>query len=118
MMGRRNDVPSLLCASDFFLLPSLHENLSNALLEACHAGCPPIATEVGGNPEVVEHGVSGLLIAPNDSSSLEQAIGTMISRPDLRKAMGKSARMRIEREFSLDLTARRLAEVYGSLLGT
>src|SRR5690606_7296629 len=70
-IGHTNSVEKYLSISDFFIFPSLHENLSNALIEAMSYQLPVIATDVGGNTEVLQKG-GGLLIKPNDPNDLAE----------------------------------------------
>ena len=77
-LGKRNDVPELLLSSDLCVLPSLSEGLSNALIEYMAAGKPVIATRVGGNPDVIEDGVNGILVEAKDSGALSQKILQLI----------------------------------------
>lgn len=89
-LGRRLDVPRLLASGDVFVFPSLHENLSNALLEAMAQGLPAVATRVGGNTEVLARG-GGLLVEPRDPAGLAVAVDLMINDPSRRAALGAQA---------------------------
>ena len=84
-VGEQSDVPSYLLASDFFVMPSLHENHSIALLEACAAKLPIISTNVGGNAEIVYHKRNGVLIDKNCPNELCSEIRNMISNTEFRK---------------------------------
>ena len=79
---------NLNAMSDIFVLPSFHENLSFALLEAMSAGLPVIATAVGGNPEVVADGLTGRLVPPHDADALAQCILQLSADASLRERMG------------------------------
>jgi len=100
-LGRRTDVPAILADADIFVLSSLTEGLSNALLEAMAAGKPVVATRVGGNPEVVVEGVTGLLVPSRDSTAMSAAILRLSESPELRIAMGSAGRERVAGYFSL-----------------
>ena len=99
-LGFRSDVSELLAASTVSVLPSLSEGLSNVLLESMAAGVPVVATRVGGNPEVVEHGVTGLLVPPADAAGLAQAITLLLEHPHLAMCYGQAARQRVRERFS------------------
>ncbi len=88
--------------ADVFCLPSLYEGFPLAILEAMAAGLPVIASRVAGNPEAVEHGASGLLVEPEDAAGLAAALGELLADPDRRRQMGEAARLRVEREFSIE----------------
>ncbi|MDR3574709.1 MAG: glycosyltransferase [Anaerolineaceae bacterium] len=116
LLGRREDIPDLLNACDFFVFPTLFENLSNALLEAMHGARSVIATTVGGNPELVIDGVTGVLIPANDSDALAQKIAMFSENKELCKTMGQEGRERVIAHFSLDQTIESLSNLYGSML--
>jgi L-malate glycosyltransferase len=116
LCGRRDDVYDLLLASDFFIFPSWHENLSIALLEAGHAGLPSIATNVGGNPEIIINKVTGILVPPNDTIALAQAVRYLLDNPDQMKEMGTAARQTITDAFSLDTMTKEIDVVYRKML--
>jgi glycosyltransferase involved in cell wall biosynthesis len=99
-LGIRHDVGDLLAAADLFCMPSLWEGMPLALIEAMLAGVAPVASRVGGIPEVVEAGVSGLLVDPLNVRELEVALATLIADPSLRRSMANAARERAERVFS------------------
>lgn len=95
-----------------FALPSYAEGMPMALLEAMSWGLPVIATPVGGVPQVVEHGVNGLLVTPGDIEGLAAALARLLSEPPLRESLGAAARLTIETRFSLDTALDRLGELY------
>ena len=95
-----------------FALPSYAEGMPMALLEAMSWGLPVIATPVGGVPQVIEHGVNGLLVAPGDTDGLAAALARLLSEPALRESLGAAARRTIETRFSLDTALERLGELY------
>ena len=116
MLGRRDDIPNLLSACDFFVFPSLHENFSNALLEAMHAERAVIATATGGNLELVLDGITGALIPVDDSYQLSQAISHFTANPEMCSKMGRNARTRVIQQYSLEHTVQKLSELYNSML--
>lgn len=99
-LGHRTDVPDLLAASDLFVLPSLYEGSSLAVLEAMASGKPIISTAVGGTDELLLHGESGLLVPARDAGALASAIQTALSDPSLRNRLGAAARERAANHFS------------------
>jgi sugar transferase (PEP-CTERM/EpsH1 system associated) len=116
MPGDRSDIPALLRAMHIFLLPSLAEGISNTVLEAMATGLPVVATDVGGNPELVRHGVSGYLVPLQDEVRLAQAVSELVDNPQLRQAMGRSALERINTEFDWGKTVNNYLAVYDDLL--
>jgi len=114
--GRRDDVRSLLASSDFFVLPTLHENLSFAILEAMCAGKAVLTTCVGGNPEVVVHGQTGVLVPPGSPETLAHALESLADDPATRRRMGQAGRARVEEHFSMSVLAKRLDAVYQEVL--
>ncbi len=99
LLGTRQDVPALLAAADLFVLPSLWEGLSMALVEAMASALPIVATEVSGTRQVLTHGETGLLVPPGDSEALARAIAAMLADPARAAAMGEAARHHIETNF-------------------
>ena len=92
LAGQRSDVSDLLPAFDVFALPSQTEGLSIALLEACATGLAVVATRVGGNPEIIQDGQTGILIAVDDNDGLRDAIGRLLRDASLRDRLGGAAR--------------------------
>jgi sugar transferase (PEP-CTERM/EpsH1 system associated) len=92
MLGERHDVPRILRGLDVFALTSLNEGISNTILEAMAAGLPVVASRVGGNPELVEDGVTGTLFPAGDTAALAEAITSYLSAPERRAAHGAAAR--------------------------
>jgi sugar transferase (PEP-CTERM/EpsH1 system associated) len=99
-VGSSDEVPELLNAMDVFALTSISEGMSNTLLEAMATGLPVVATNVGGNPEVVE-GSSGWLFQPRDAETLAARLVLLASQENLRSRYGVAARERVVRSFSL-----------------
>lgn len=100
-LGERSDVHELLLASDIFVLPSHEEGFSNAILEAMAAELPIVATDVGGNSEAVEDGISGMIVPPRDPQALAVAIAALLQDERKRHTMGEAARRSLEERFSL-----------------
>jgi glycosyltransferase involved in cell wall biosynthesis len=99
--GFRLDVPELLGDVTVAVHPSLSEALSNAVLESMAAGIPVVATHVGGTPEIIEDGVTGLLVPPRDSAALAHAVCRILQDRDLAARVGHAGRRRIVEHFSL-----------------
>lgn len=114
--GERRDVPEVMRGLDCFVLPSLAEGISNTILEAMSSGLPVIATEVGGNPDLIEHGRTGLLVPAGDAAALAQALGVLAADPARARALGLAARQQVEREFSLAAMVDAYQAMYDSLL--
>jgi len=116
-LGWRPDVPDVLRAADVVAIPSLHEGLPLAVLEAMACGRPVVATPVGGVTEAVEDGHTGLLIPPNEPEALAKAICTLLDDESLRCRLGQQARVAIEKHFSLPRVIERVEHLYQELLG-
>lgn len=112
LLGFRRDVSSLLAMADVFALPSRWDALPTALLEAMAAGLPVVATRTGGIPEIVEEGVSGLLVPPGDPARLAAALDRILTEPLLARRLGDGARDRVRRDFSRDRWCERLSALY------
>lgn len=91
--GQRSDVADLLPGLDIFTLPSQTEGVSIALLEACATGLPIVATRVGGNPEIIRDGTTGMLVSPSDVPALQSALDTLLSHAERRQLLGDNARL-------------------------
>jgi glycosyltransferase involved in cell wall biosynthesis len=116
-LGNRHDVPDLLAASDIFVLPSLWEGLSMALLEAMASGLPVVASKVSGTVQAIIPNQTGLLVPPGDVERLTEAIRQLLSDPVRAQAMGAAARRRVEAEFSAKKQANEHLALYHRLLG-
>lgn len=114
--GDRSDVPDLLRAMDLFVLPSLAEGISNTVLEAMATGLPVVATHTGGNPELVEEGVTGRLFPVGDHRALAEILIRMIEEPAAARAMGRAARTRILDRFDWQQTVEEYLAVYDATL--
>ncbi len=114
--GLRSDVPELLAGVTVSVLPSLTEGLSNTILESLATSVPVVATNVGGNPEIVVDGSTGLLVPPRDAAALAGAISALLSNPARATRMGEAGRRRVEEHFSLEAMVRKTERLYESLL--
>ena len=117
LAGARTDVAACMQAMDVFVLPSLTEGISNTILEAMACGLPVIATDVGGNPELVDAGRTGVLVPPSNPSALADAMLQMLDEPTASR-MGKAGRVRIEQHFSLDAMVASYSKLYDAALST
>jgi sugar transferase (PEP-CTERM/EpsH1 system associated) len=114
LVGERHDIAALLRALDVFVLPSIAEGMSNTLLEAMATGLPVIATRVGGNGQLVEHGVNGTLVPVQDASALAAAIGGYLGDRRRRACHGEASRRRAVERFGLDHMRAAYEELYGA----
>jgi glycosyltransferase involved in cell wall biosynthesis len=110
--GYRRDMDRVYSVVDLLVLPSLSEGLPNVVLEAMAHGIAVVGTRVGGVPEVIEDGLSGLLVPSADAGALARAIVTLLLDPALRRAMGEAGRERVERRFSIATRAEQTLSVY------
>jgi glycosyltransferase involved in cell wall biosynthesis len=116
-LGDRNDVRELLRGFDLFVLSSLSEGYSMALLEACAVALPIVATTVGGNGEIVHDGGTGRLVPPGDPTALANAMLDLLRNPEQALALGRSARAWVEQHGSLEAMAMRYASIYRGSTG-
>ena len=115
-LGFRDDVPSILSVMDVFVLPSLSEGLSVALLEAMAAGIPTIATRVGGNPELVIDQRTGFLIPPRDTETLASKLLILLQDKELSRTLGDNGRKRVKDSFSFEAMVNNYQQLYERLL--
>lgn len=117
MAGTRDDVPAVLAASDVLVVPSESETAGLTALEAGAARLAVVATRVGGLPEAVDDGVTGLLVPPRDERALARAVLDVLSDPARASAMGDAGRERVEREFSSERLVADMTSIYERFLG-
>jgi glycosyltransferase involved in cell wall biosynthesis len=110
------EVTEWLRAMDIFVLPSLSEALSNALMEAMACGCPVVASNVGGNPELVRNGETGLLFKPGDVERLAVALQVLVENQSLRERLADAGAKFVQERFSIRASAERMGEIYEQLL--
>jgi glycosyltransferase involved in cell wall biosynthesis len=114
--GQREDVPQIMAETDISVLPSLSESFSNSLLESMAHGLPVIATNVGGNPEVITNGVDGILVPPQDPGAIATEMIRLLEFPEIGRRLGESARKKVIRQYALDRLLNRTESLYMSLL--
>ncbi len=117
-LGLRRDVPALLALADVVVQPSLEEGFCNAILEAMAAGKPVVATRVGGNPEAVVEGETGLLVPPGDAPALAGGLRVVLADAALRARLGDAARRRARERFDVEVMVRAYEQAYERLLIT
>jgi sugar transferase (PEP-CTERM/EpsH1 system associated) len=116
LVGYREDVQALLQEADVFVLTSRTEGLALTLLEAMAAGLPIVATDVGGNREVVAPGETGLVVPPGSPTAVAEALLSLIDDPPRAAAMGRAGRQRVERLFDIRTMVTRYQTLYDALL--
>ena len=113
LLGHRRDVPQVLASLDLLVLPSYaHEGIPQIILQAQAMSRAVVATTIGGIPEVVEDGVTGLLVPPRDADALAQKITLLLENPARREELGRAARLGIEKNHTLDAMGIRLLNLY------
>jgi len=111
-LGTRHDIPECLAVLDLFVLPSLNEGMGRALVEAMAVGCPVVATRVGGIPDVVADGTTGLLVPPRDDRALAEAILTLLRDRSRRAAYGEAARRYVDGRFDIETMVHNIERLY------
>jgi glycosyltransferase involved in cell wall biosynthesis len=115
-LGLRQDIGRLLSIMDIFVLPSLSEGLSVATLEAMASAKPVVATRVGGNPELVIEGETGMLVPSEDSGALAQSITTLLLDKDRARTFGQNGRRRVEQRFHINMMIDEYQKLYWKCL--
>jgi len=118
LLGEIKQVSDVLAAADIFAFPSLEEALGSSLLQAADAGAAIVATKVGGIPEVIEHGVSGLLVPAKDPEALARALEQCDRQPRLRERLSLSARMDLTARFAMASVVEHHHVVFTRLMGS
>lgn len=116
-LGHRDDVPALLAAADLFVLPSRSEAFPNGATEAMAAGLPVVACAVGGLVDLIDPGVTGLLVPPGDAAALAAAIARLAGNPAEAESLGRAARLAVRQRYSFDRMVGSFEELYRSGLG-
>ncbi len=115
-LGNRDDVDAIYPQLDVYVQPTYAEGISLTMLEACSCAVPVVATRVGGNPEIVDDGRTGLLVPPRDAQVLAEAIKRTVQDPQAAAERGRAARERIVEDFSLDRMVADHMDLYRRLL--
>lgn len=115
-LGHRDDVARILAASDVVAVPSMRESASYAAIQALLLRRPVVASRVGGLPDTVQDGETGLLVPPGDPSSLATAIGRLLDSPEDRERMGRLGRERTRQRFELGATVDVVEAIYRTVL--
>jgi glycosyltransferase involved in cell wall biosynthesis len=114
-VGLQGDVQSLLHESNVAVLPSRWEGMPVAILEAMACGLPCVASYVSGSEDIIQHGVNGLLVEPEDYRGLAEALLTLLRDPALAQQYGNAARVTIEKHYSLERITDKYIELYGRI---
>ena len=115
-VGWCSNMPRVLSALDLFVLPSSNEGLPRSILEAMAAAVPVVATNVGGNAELVVAERTGLLVPPRDPDALAAAIERLLGAPETAREMGRAGRLVVEQHFSVRAAALGVERVFEELL--
>jgi glycosyltransferase involved in cell wall biosynthesis len=118
IVGERSDVPEVIAAADFLILPSYEEGLSNVLMEAMYLECPVIASNVGGNPELIEDEQTGLLYESDNSMALAERIRELIASKDMASRLAKAGSRSMKTRFSIENMVGAMDEIYCSVLSS
>ena len=116
LSGERSDIPEIMQGLDCFVLPSLAEGISNTILEAMASGLPVIATDVGGNADLVADGSTGKIVSAANPEAMAKTIVRLANDPSNARDMGRAGRWRVEQEFSLDAMVGAYQGTYDKLL--
>jgi glycosyltransferase involved in cell wall biosynthesis len=115
--GLQSDILAQLHRSDIAVLPSRWEGMPNAVLEAMACGLPCVATRVSGSEDMIQHGINGLLVEPENYHSLARALLVLLQDPELVKKYGQAARTTIEQHYSLDHIIDQYIKIYRQMVG-
>jgi glycosyltransferase involved in cell wall biosynthesis len=115
LLGVRRDINALLYACDLFVLPSVTEAASMTVLEAMTAARAVLATRTGGNPELVEHEKTGILVPVGNHAAMSEAIGLLLNDAELRRRMGAMGQAGVKEKFSREFTFAQYKDLYRSI---
>jgi glycosyltransferase involved in cell wall biosynthesis len=114
--GFRRDVPALIRGFEIFVFPSTHEGTPNSVLEAMALGKPVVATRAGGTAEIVQDGITGLVVSPRDPTALAHALLYLLRHPEQGKRFGMAGRKRVEEHFTIEHMAGSTLQAYHRIL--
>jgi glycosyltransferase involved in cell wall biosynthesis len=112
MLGHRNDIPQILNSIDLFILPTLQEALGTSFLEAMAMGKPVIGSDVDGVREVIDDGINGYLVSPNEPRLLASKILEILKEPNLAYKMGQAGRKKVEKKYTLEHMCKSMLDLY------
>ena len=115
-VGFREDLEKIYPFLDILVVPSLYEPLGNVSLEAMAFGKPVVASDTGGIPEVVQNGVTGILVPPKDYEKIAEAIIFLLNNPDVAKKMGEAGEKRVKEYFTIDRVGNELEKIYHNVM--
>lgn len=118
LAGQQSDMPSIYAAIDIFVLPSLNEGLPMTILEAMAASKPVIATRVGAIPNVIHDGENGLLVNPQDSKGLQDALARLLRDPNLCRHLGEKGHQWVSQNYTSEAMALKYRQLYEDVLGS
>ncbi len=115
--GNRDDIPEVLAGINLFVLSSVSEGFGRAAAEAMACGKPVVATKTGGLSEVVEDGITGILVSPRDPDELANAIVSLLNDKEKRDKIGAAGRKRVEELFTIETNVKHTMDMYMKVLG-
>ncbi len=115
-LGMRDDVPALMAAFDVLVVPSINEGMGRVLLEAGAASLPAVAANVGGVPDVLDDGVTGLLVPSRDAAAISQAVVGLAKDLELRRKMGGAARAKVVPDYGIERMVEQIESLYEELI--
>lgn len=111
-LGRRSDINVVLANTRFFVLPSLHEGLPNALMEAMAMGLPCIAADVGGVSQLIDNGKDGIIVRPESAGEIQDAITQLLNDTKYERNIGERACLKMEKDYSQEVVSKELESIY------
>lgn len=112
--GYRKDIPDIMASFDVLVSASYAEPFGRVIIEAMSAGKPVIGTNAGGAPEIIQNGITGIIVPPKDHKSISEALIYILQKDEIRKSMGEAGRKRVYEYFSLDKNVEEIQNVYES----
>jgi glycosyltransferase involved in cell wall biosynthesis len=112
LFGHCEDVAAALREHDLFILPSRSDAFPNSVIEAMATALPIVATDVGGIPELIEHGRNGILVSPDEPVELSRAVIDLLLRPSFARALGRKARVDVTTQYSFERMVRAFESLY------